>query len=452
MPQNRPSFSSPPRDVKDLIFDMAFKRGSVYHSDSAQRLRCLIRPFSKALLGSQRVALYGDVRLTSYRQLARFAQTVTKNLDIAKAVKNVVVEFEWKWEGGLEFPVKEEKADANTPPSPVLAALFQATVNLEYLAIVGSSRVAKVALSSPNGGSRFQHLQSLILESNFSGWSDPYHLSHLVSLQNWTKLHHFTYVVERDADEIEAETTAPFRALLDVPHSFPSLNSINSLELGGPLSKPVFILKLFPLFPSLTSLSLDDTSPSPANFISKVFDALPNPHLLTQLEVSKSDSSHPSDISPLIPLLPALEVLEIGGEGVQVKARFFEQLKKLTSLRLLTFNLGVRGITTSELTKLLTGPNRHSSLKQCYLDHIKDCAHEGSFPEWTKRFKPQKFEQLLDKVEKEGVIHVDGDAVWALRMGEEISDIDELIEDIPMLKERYRNFAIGLQQQRMEED
>ncbi|GAA5906640.1 hypothetical protein JCM6882_008081 [Rhodosporidiobolus microsporus] len=426
--------------AQSLIFAFAYGKDAYSSPTSPKRLALLARPISKALLPVQRESLYGQVVLTSYRQLDRFARAVNGSAAIAKEVKGLTIDVNWRSHGTIENPVKVEVADPSVPSTADLRQLFQAVVNLQWLDVTGSSRVAAAILALPGADSRFQSLKSLSLVSSFSTFADPFNLPHLLGVEHWPALQSVSYVVEREVDSLNMEMDADLVPIL-APRPAPTFPQVRSLRLEGPVAKSVWNLALFPSFTSLTSLVLHDSVDQTGSYGKSVFQALPNPQLLQFLSYKRFDATHQIDMATITPFLRDVVHLVVGGEGVVVKHSFFVAINKFP-LRTLTFDIGLKGVQTIELNKVVSGDNKHPTLEKLYLDHIKDSSDEGLFPEWTKRFQPKGLEKFLDLAEREG-IEVSGSAVDALDGFDDSVPIGELLDNMDEYKARYRNFAIS---------
>ncbi|GAA5904774.1 hypothetical protein JCM6882_008370 [Rhodosporidiobolus microsporus] len=434
--------SSLPRDVQSLIFAFAYGKDAYSSPTSPKRLALLARPISKALLPVQRESLYGQVVLTSYHQLDRFARAVNGSAAIAKEVRGLAIDVNWRSHGTIENPVKVEVANLSSTSRAALRQLFQAVVNLQWLDVKGSSRVAAAILALPGADSRFQSLEALALESSFDSFTGPFNLPHFLCVEHWTKLDSLTYIVEREVDSLRLETDANFIPVLP-PKPAPTFPQVKSLHLEGPVAKSVWNLALFPSFTSLTALTLHDSADETGSYGKRVFQALPNSQLLESLSYKRSDATHQIDMATITPFLRDVVDLLVGGEGVLIKHSFYVAINKLP-LRTLTFDIGLKGVQTAELSKVVSGDNKHATLTKLYLDHIKHCAHEGFFPEWTQRFQPKGLEKFLSLAEREG-IEVGGQALWALSHVDDRVPISELLANMDDYKARYRNFAIGLE-------
>ncbi|GAA5971840.1 hypothetical protein JCM11641_001534 [Rhodosporidiobolus odoratus] len=437
-------FSRLPRDILTSIFEWAYGCDAYASPKNKQRIASLVAPISKRLLPLQREQLFGYLDVGSAERLSSLCTLVMLNADIAKAIKNLDINLGWSWCGGFARPVKVE-AVHHLPSVDSLRRLFNALINLQDLSVVGSSRVAQAAMDPIQAPKRFRELTSLFLQASFDAFSDPFNVAHLVGLSHWAKLESFTYKVEREEASVHIECI-PGSYLLPLwpPDPLPSFPSITGLRVTGPLSKSIVLLSLLKTMPSLTSLALFDSYDPGANFVRDLFKALPNPSLLESLRFERSAPTHPSDLGPFLPSLTRLQSLVVGGEGVQIKKSSYDAFHKLP-LTFLWFTLGLKGVFSSELVKLVKGADKHPTLRRIDLDHIKMCAHEGHFAEWTKRFSPHTFQKFLDAAEAEGV-EVQGDACDALMDYDDSVPFDELLDGMEMYKERYANFARGLEE------
>ncbi|GAA6029768.1 hypothetical protein JCM8097_001040 [Rhodosporidiobolus ruineniae] len=421
---NQDRLSSLPRDVLALIFS---------YTDKPARLR----PLSKTLWPVQQAALYQHARFRTVATFAKFVKTVLEHPDhLGKLVEGLVVYNEWKKWDSIAHPVKiEREPDANCPSTTTLRQLFRALVNLKSLSVTGSSRIAEAALSPVGADQRFKQLESLDLHSSVSGWQDPTYVAHFVGIEHWQQLRVFNYITEARVQ--------PGGGLIPVPppEPCPSFPHVKALTVHAPLGGTWKTLDLFKLFSGLTHLAVHASADGSTSFGVELLKTLPNRSALVALDLVRTDGQHPADIAPVLPDLVNLTSLSVGGEGMIVKKKFYEAIAKLTSLRELSFSIGCKGVATAPLTKVISGADKHPSLETLVLDHIRDCAHGGYFPEWTSRFKPKGLEKFLKVADREDV-EVVGDALWALDH-DEGGPIDDIIDDMQAYKQRYRDFAIN---------
>ncbi|GAA5930016.1 hypothetical protein JCM10213_002845 [Rhodosporidiobolus nylandii] len=214
------------------------------------------------------------------------------------------------------------------------------------------------------------------------------------------------------------------------------------LDIRTPLAKSWRVVEFMQSFPSLTSLCIHDSSGADAypSTIKDMSSALPVPSLLEHLTLEREDPTRTLDVSTILPFLVRVRTLVLGGEGLQIKTAGYRALNKLP-LTTLSFTLGLKGVRTAELTKLISGATKHPSIELLDLSNVKHDSSEGLFPDWSKAFQPKGLEKLLVLAEKEGGPEITGDAIYALEDDEGVDA--EVLENIEVYKQRYRNFAIN---------
>ncbi|GAA6012001.1 hypothetical protein JCM10207_003455 [Rhodosporidiobolus poonsookiae] len=429
--------SNLPFDILKVIFEHAYGREAYSNPAHPKRLAALCKPLNHLLYPLQRDQLFSEVLIQSHYQLNRFAKSILGNVTLANTVTSIWCEVKWHFAGSVEVKLKEEnETDADFISNTTLSRLFDAVVNLESLVVVGSSHVATEVFRRSASPTRLSKLKSLDLHSEFDMINDPLSAVFLAPLARLPKLRNLTINLERDLKTIKEDNRVPLTQLW--------LPTVKYLSLRGPLAQCKDVGHLLSAVSTLTDLALEDTGKvKAATWASTLLGALLMPHLLTGLRLVRIHPTHANDISSALEAFPALKTLSVGGAGVILKPAFYDALTGLP-VETLVYELDLRGVKCSDLTKLVKGKKAHATLSRLILDHIANDEDEGHFPTWTRSFTPAQLEKFVGVAEEEG-LELEGTAIWALEQDEEM-DLDDLLAMIPVLKERWRQRAINMEQ------
>ncbi|GAA6029764.1 hypothetical protein JCM8097_001038 [Rhodosporidiobolus ruineniae] len=430
--QNPDLFSSLPKDVLSSIFDH-FTRGD---------MRMLSSPFCKAVYPVQQAALYRDLCFSTHTGFAKLVTAVLERPHLGMLVKDLELRFGWERQSILERPAVE-RAEDDCPSPDKLQRFFEALVNLETLSVFGSSRIAEAVVTPARAERRFRHLEALCLHSSFSGFGDPTDSFHFRGFPHWPNLEALEYRIEREPSSIRLDPKpSKKQPAIPAPELLPPLPHLEALVVHGPLGDSRKVFPLVEACTGLTLLSIRDTAEGYAFFAADLLDRVLAPSSVTDLEVVRTDSYHPSDISSALSRFDHLTSLSVGGEGIILKKqRFFAAVQQLKSLEALGFETGCQQVWLSDLNKLVKGPSKHPTLRRLVLDNVRHDIHAGYFAEWTKRFSPHGLEKLLKVAEREGV-EVDGHAVWALNEVDPRLPFDDLLLLMNGYIEQVREFAL----------
>ncbi|GAA5974803.1 hypothetical protein JCM5350_001301 [Sporobolomyces pararoseus] len=357
------------------------------------RDRALVAPISKRFVPVQQLRLYRNVSLNSYDQLDKFCKTAKIHPGLMNNVVKLKVNIE-------PTPVKDdddtdsnpfiEEEDPLVPLSNEVILLFSTLDKATSVMIIGSSRIATLILSPEVSIRYLPKLVDLDLGSTLSYFEDPFHPA-----------------------------------------------------FYGPLSSSASSVKaLLTSFGFLSSIDLRDSSPSSQLY--DLLDALDAPEHVDFLWLTRySFHGPPSQGSILssLTMFKSLDCLLLGGTCAPLSPEFYSSLR-LLPLRTLSFEFEA-DVNLDELTKLISGPQKHDSLEKVSFDNVKGKMGttfekkdykvytgpgSGGFgpypdwelPEWTDSFKPGELKRFSKVAEKEG-IEVEGSALEALKVDEEFS-------------------------------
>jgi len=413
-PKNPDRFSSLPPELLDIIFDEA-------HSPDSP----LLSPISSYLTPFWRSRRYREVRLKSYEQFASFANNVSPStLKIVRSLAIVIAPFTPFVDSLNSFqesqPIEEEKDPQRTKNSTVIK-LFRNLSSITRLAIIGSSRLARLVLHPSVATTCFPNLSELRFRSSFDGLADPLHPSHLMSLQFYENVHILEYGVYRKASSIRPSEKP-------MPESLAGVGTFLYLKISGPLSASLTSSSvLLILLRSVDKLVLDDTAP-----VSQLSGLVPmiHPELVQNLVLSAWNATNPETFSvPLLPPLLKFKSLKHLGLFGPLLPPTLTTYSRLHLLPLVSLQFGQGSNLSSDgIFSLISGPYKINTLKTLVIDDIEVRQGLGfnyPSPRFTDDFTREGFERLIEKGKTEGV-QVIGGAIEAL---ETLDEIEEEIEE-----------------------
>ncbi|GAA6004817.1 hypothetical protein JCM11491_002243 [Sporobolomyces phaffii] len=399
-PRARDHFSPLPPELLDLIFDLAHSRESP-----------LTGPISTSLAHFWRVRHFAEVELKRYDQLASFATYVPSDtLALVKLFTVAIPPFAAVLDGKLmdEDDLPKERKDPGLPADTTLVTLFRKLTSVEFMTLAGSSRLCRLVCSSPVASTSFPCLLHLSLKSTFEGVPDPFHASNFISFKFYTELHAFDLIVYRTASSIQRLPIVK----QPPPVGLRYFTILDSFHLRGPLSASAAPILLLALFPTVTSLLLEDSSDE--SNIARVIGAA-SADLLQTLSVVCFRPSRPISASSLT-RLTELRALDLFGPVLPSDPSFYDDLATVPLERL---RIGPGANVSSDgLVRLMRGPGRtSSSLKSLVLDNTVTAlgyssAQEYEFPDYTDAFTPDGLLRVVVLGGVQGIV-VTGRAVRA---------------------------------------
>jgi len=324
-----------------------------------------------------------------------------------------------------------EKEDLLLTEEEDVGTLFKRLEQVTSVTLNGSSTLASAILSHEVATSSLQHVSSLTLTSTFSGFDDPFHPSHYQHLEHLPALRELNLqVYDRGRDNTVGGESLPQANL--------SLPTIRELALVGPLTLyETSVKSLLSSLDSLTMITLEDDSPT--SHLYELAAALSKPQSLRILTLHRYTFHGPAPQGSILNVLsafPRIVSLIVGGSCAPLSPTFYDFLRSLP-LKIITFE-ATADVNLDELTKLITGPLKHKSLKSIYFENVEgkagltieemggvpQRAEDGEgwilHPGWEEPVWPENFnrEDLIifeDLARREG-IKVGGSAIDALEV------------------------------------
>ncbi|GAA5832484.1 hypothetical protein JCM5353_003254 [Sporobolomyces roseus] len=384
----------------------------------------LFVPLSKYLLPFQQKPLFRSLCLRSFEEVQVLCDTSNTRSSPFNLIERLRIV--------IDRPVIEgtlrESFDPSTPSSSDLRKLFQKLTNVGILGVYGSSRLAGLILNSETASSSFPNLRSLTISSELLQFEDPFHPAHYSTLQYYSELQHFNLYVPRSYKRVHPS-----------PKPLPELSSLETriyrVQLSDPLSaSKASVIGLLALFGVLYELSIIDSHPT--SRILHLLDGLDYPEDLHSLSIDHLGGNNSiikgSVIKSLSPF-SNLAHLTLGQRFSSLSPTFYNALRNLP-LHSIGFQLDAK-VSLAQLTKLITGPKKHSTLHALIFDNVMgeigptieeagmpyqgpsgeewDVYPDWILPDWTAAFSRKGLIRFLEVAEKEG-IHVEGTALEAL--------------------------------------
>ncbi|GAA5854474.1 hypothetical protein JCM8547_004855 [Rhodosporidiobolus lusitaniae] len=389
-------FSRLPAELLREIFHLAYPEDREQPSS----------PLSRSLLPFYLEVVYQDVKTQEYEKLDKLCKLLTASPERAELIKKLRIFIEYS-----QSPKREGKV-TRSPSNTMLIGVFKLLDNLRTLQVFGSSRIAQLAVSSQVAGGCFPFLEELLLNSTFRDLDDPFHLSVWTNLVFYRNLKAFELVVtNRIPHSIKPPAKPSVCPGIIFPHCF-------FVSLDGPLATSPGAHGLVESLNAPAILHLRDFDSQTS--IVPLLEHVDPPECIFCLRIDSWQVNYDPAVLDALVRFRELDELELAEfDLVSSGPALYDTLLKLEKLRHLVMGAGV-DVSTAGLESLISGPNKHKSLKHITLDNVGGDLDDDDYePGWTEAFEPDGLEDLLGAA-KEADIKVDGTAVGALDLYREM--------------------------------